>query len=528
MTKKDGFILVGKYDEFPRGKGICLEIDNNKYALFRSGNRIGAIANTCIHMDGPLSEGYLDDGYVRCPFHGWSYDLFTGKGPHRFKGEDVVSYEVRIINGDVWLSLEPRSEPDIQEEEKNHTHNYLEEWARGYDDFEPSFEILQHIIHDGKTDISSMGSIKKFTSWESILFKGGQLARMPLERDEQVNLRTIIGKTADKPLEINIPFYVSHMSFGALSPEAKIALSRGSEIMGTAMCSGEGGMLQESRSESSKYIYELGTARFSHQEHMIKNAEAIEIKIGQAAKPGLGGHLPGHKVTDKIAGVRGIEQGKDSVSPARHFGVNSIDDLIEHVDKIRDMIDGKPIGIKFSSGHVKNDITIALKAKPDFITIDTRGGGTGAAPTYIKDNFAMPAIYAIHRARKTLDKENSKATLCVTGGFRSASDIGKALAMGADAVALATFSLVGIGCQRYRTCHTGNCPVGITTQDPNLRSRFDIDKSVERFVKLYTVSKEELATLARVNGRSNVHNLDLTDIFTISNEVAENTDIEHA
>jgi glutamate synthase domain-containing protein 2 len=373
-----------------------------------------------------------------------------------------------------------------------------------------------------------MRTQQTFPDWRTILFKGAQLHRLPLNEDEAVDIRTVIGKTAKRPLEIAMPFYVSHMSFGALSREAKIALARGTQRVSTAMCSGEGGMLPEEQAEAGAYIYELGTATFSHKDDAIAVADAVEIKIGQAAKPGLGGHLPGHKVTAEIAKIRGLAQGEDSISPGRHTGIDSREDLARRVDEVRKLCKGGPVGIKFAAGHVEEDLEFALSAGPDFITIDCRGGATGSAPVYVKDNVCLPPIFALRRARRYLDSVGSQVTLCITGGFRDSTDIAKALALGADAVALATASLIAIGCQQYRICQTGRCPVGITTQDDELRHRFDIEKSVHRFVNFYEATAEELANLARINGRSNVHDLDLSDVVTISNEVSHNTDIEHA
>jgi len=266
---------------------------------------------------------------------------------------------------------------------------------------------------------------------------------------------------------------------------------------------------------------------FSHKDDVIVQADAIEIKIGQAAKPGLGGHLPKEKITDEIAEIRGISKDEDSYSPGRHADINSAEDLKKEVDHLRELTGGKPIGIKFSSGHVEKDMEVALSANPDFITIDCRGGGTGAGPTFVKDNVAMPPVYAIRRARKYLDSVGSEVTLCVTGGFRDSSDIAKAIAIGADAVALATASMIAIGCQQYRICNTGNCPVGITTQKRELRGRFFIGESVKRIVNLYTATANEIETFLRINGRSDISELDLSDVFTTSREISEYTDIEH-
>lgn len=528
VRQSDGFVPIGKLEDIDDGKGCCFQIGGIKIAVFREGDRVGAVANECIHQGGPLADGNLEDEYIHCPLHGWTFDFQTGKGTHRFKGEDVKAFPVKIEEGTIYVSLEEKSEQQKLLEESQKERGYLEDWARGWDEFEEELYTIQHLLIDGKSETSAMGSVRKHPDWENVLFKGGQLHRMPLNDDEPVTSKTVIGPNAKRPLELSIPFYVSHMSFGALSREAKIALARGTAQVDTAMCSGEGGMLQEERKEAKKYIYELGTAMFSHRDDFIKQADAVEIKIGQAAKPGLGGHLPKDKVTPEIMKIRGLKPGEGSISPGRHADIRSVQDLKREVDELRGLIDGGPVGIKFAAGHVEKDIEFALAAGPDFITIDTRGGGTGAAPTFIKDNVSMPAIFAVRRARKYLDKVGSNVTLCVTGGFRSGSDIAKALALGADAVALASFSLVGIGCQRYRTCHTGNCPVGIATQREDLRARFDIEKSVARFKRLYEVTRKEVETFARINGRSDVHDLDLTDVFTIDNEISHNTDIEHA
>ena len=509
------YIIVGEEADFSEGRGKCINIDGYKIAIFKHKGKFGAISYKCIHMGGPLAEGKIKDDYVHCPFHGWTYDVFTGKGPHRFEGEDVDAYYVKVEDGKVKVSLNTKIHDDIIKEEDEKSRGYLEEWARGFDDFEEKLYGLQQIVQHGESEISPMRTQKPVLGWDTILFKGAQLYRMPINEDEHVNTKTVIGKTAKIPLEIEVPYYVSHMSFGALSKEAKIALAKGTALIGTVMCSGEGGMVPEARESAKKYIYELGTALFSHKEEVIRQADAVEIKIGQSAKPGLGGHLPKEKITEEIAKIRGISPGEGSISPGRHADINSIEDLQKKVGWLRDLTGGRPIGIKFAAGHVEKDIEFALQAKPDFITIDCRGGGTGAGPTYIKDNVCVPPIYTINRARKYLYSIQSPVTLCVTGGFRDAADIAKALALGADAVALATASLIAIGCQQYRTCHTGNCPVGITTQNPELRKRFDIEKSVKRFERFYNVFTDELKNFARINGRNDIHSLAMKLIFNI-------------
>ena len=405
--------------------------------------------------------------------------------------------------------------------------DYLKAWSRDTDTFEGKFAQIRDLAVTGRSKSSAMRTQKPYPDWDLVLFRGAQLAQMPLNEEDTVRTATVIGKTAAQPLTLQIPFYVSHMSFGALSKAAKIALARGARAVGTATCSGEGGLLPAERAEASRYIYELGTAAFSHKDESIQQADAVEIKIGQAAKPGMGGHLPKEKVTEEIARVRGIAQGEDSISPGRHTGIDSAEDLAKYVARLRDLTEGKPIGVKITAGHIEADLEIVVAAKPDFITIDCRGGGTGSALDYVKDNVCIPAVFATYRARRFLDKAGSSATLCMTGGFRDGTDIAKALALGADAIALATTSLIAIGCQQYRVCHTGRCPVGIATQNADLRSRFDIDESVKRFINVYSATREELKNLARINGRANIHDLDVSDLITISREISEHTNIEH-
>lgn len=411
--------------------------------------------------------------------------------------------------------------------EKASIETYLSEWERTDYEEEEKLSLIHKLAKTGKSEISPMGTRKPFPGLETLLFKGTQFSRFPLDENESVSTSLIIGPESVKPIEIAVPFYVSHMSFGALSKEAKIALAKGASAVGTAIGSGEGGMLPEERQNADIYIYEIGTAGFSFQEDAIRQAECVEIKFGQAAKPGMGGHLPAEKVTREIAEIRGLEEGEDFISPNRQPGVNSVADLGKMITTIREINGGKPVGVKFTAGHIEDDLRFVLAAKPDFITIDCRGGATGAAPSFIRDNVCLPPIYAIRKARRYIDKTGANVTFCVAGGFRDSTDIAKAIALGADAVALATASLIAIGCQQYRICNSGNCPVGIATQDEKLRQRFSVETSAERLANFFTVTGEELRTLARINGRSAIHDLDMTDIFTISNEVAHNTDIEY-
>jgi glutamate synthase domain-containing protein 2 len=318
------------------------------------------------------------------------------------------------------------------------------------------------------------------------------------------------------------------MSFGALSKEAKIALAKGSAAVKTAMCSGEGGILIDSMESAYKYIFEYVPNRYSVTEENLKRVDAIEIKFGQSAKPGMGGHLPGKKVTKEIAEIRGFDEGVDIISPAHFEDIKNKKDLKKKVQWLRDASEGKPIGIKFAAGHIEADLEVALYAEPDFITIDGRAGATGASPKYVKASASVPTMFALYRAKKFLnDRGADQVSLVITGGLRVSSDFAKALALGADAVALGTSALIAIGCRQYRICGTGRCPTGITTQDPSLRSRLDIEKSAKGLRNYLYVSTSELKDFARLTGNDDVHKLSIDDLCTTNTEISNYTEIEH-
>ena len=324
------------------------------------------------------------------------------------------------------------------------------------------------------------------------------------------------------------PVYISHMSFGALSRETKTALSRGSAMARTAMCSGEGGILPEEKAAAYKYIFEYVPNQYSVTDENLREADAIEIKIGQGTKPGMGGHLPGGKVTPEIAAIRNKPLGQDVISPSRFPGIDTKEDLKALVDRLRLVSGGRPIGIKIAAGRIEKDLEFCVYAGPDFITIDGRGGATGASPKIIRDSTSVPTIYALYRARKYLDQAGCGAQLVITGGLRVSSDFAKALAMGADAVAIASAALMAAACQQYRICGTGMCPVGVATQDEKLRSRFKEDAAAQRVANFLRVSLEEIKTFARITGHDNIHDMDADDLCTVSREISEFTNIRHA
>ena len=411
--------------------------------------------------------------------------------------------------------------------EKREALPYDPEYARLGTDSRYMDEIHEMAVK-GKSIIAAMGTQMSMPGWDDILFLGAQLNPMPLDEHAPVKTETIIGKKARKPMVLEHPVYISHMSFGALSKETKTALAMGSAMARTAMCSGEGGILPQEREAAYKYIFEYVPNLYSVSEENLRRADAIEIKIGQGTKPGMGGHLPGSKVTPEIAAVRGKPLGRDVISPSRFPGIDSKEDLKALVDRLREESEGRPIGIKIAAGRIEKDLEFCVFAGPDFITIDGRGGATGASPKLIRDSASVPTIYALYRARKYLDEVGADMELVITGGLRVSSDFAKALAMGADAVAIASAALIAAACQQYRICGTGMCPVGVATQDEALRRRLPMDAAAQRVANFLNVSLEEIKTFARITGHHNIHDMDVDDLCTISREISEFTNIRHA
>ena len=404
---------------------------------------------------------------------------------------------------------------------------YPSEFFQVSSDAERHMAAIHQMAVSGRSIIEPMGTRLPVISWDDILLLGAQLNPLPLSEHATVSTTTVIGKHAKKPMVLENPVYVSHMSFGALSKEMKLALAKGSAKAKTAMCSGEGGILPEEMETSYKYIFEYVPNLYSVTPHNLRRADAIEIKIGQGTKPGMGGHLPGEKVTPEIAAVRGKPVGQDIISPSYFEDIRSKEDLKNLVTQLREQSEGRPIGIKIAAGHIEWDLEFIAYARPDFITIDGRGGATGASPKMLKDASSIPTIFALHRAKKYLDAHGLNIDLVITGGLRVSSDFAKALAMGADAIAIASSALMAAACQQYRVCDTGNCPVGCATQDPELRKRLHIDNSAQRLANFLNVSCEELKTFARISGHSDIHDLSIDDLCTTNSEISNHTNIPH-
>jgi glutamate synthase domain-containing protein 2/CDGSH-type Zn-finger protein len=362
---------------------------------------------------------------------------------------------------------------------------------------------------------------KELPDWNDIQILTAQMARKPLEEDAEVETKLVVGPKADKPLELDIPLFVSDMSFGALSPEAKVALARGAEQAGTGICSGEGGSMDEEREANSRYLLELASAKFGWRWELLDEVRAFHFKGGQAAKTGIGGHLPAKKITDKIAETRGIEKGKDAVSPATFDEPRTVKEFRKFADQVRERSGGIPVGFKLSANHIEDDIDFAVDAGADYIILDGRGGGTGAAPAIFRDHISVPTIPALARARKHLDKRCGRdVTLIVTGGLRTPEDFVKAMALGADGIALANSAIQAIGCVGARMCHTNRCPTGVATQDPELRKRLKVDQGAERLARFFGASVDLMSVLARACGHSALSDLGISDLTTWKRDMA--------
>lgn len=380
---------------------------------------------------------------------------------------------------------------------------------------------LEKVGHHG--EMGAMGVPgKDLPKWDDIQFITGQMATKPLLDGDKVKTEVVIGPKSKKPLQLNIPLFVSDMSFGALSEESKIALAQGAEEAGTGICSGEGGMLPEEQKANSRYFYELASAKFGYSEDKLKNVQAFHFKGGQGAKTGTGGHLPGNKVKGKISEVRQLKEGQDAISPSTFKDLNTVEDFKKFADRVREITGGIPIGFKLSAQHIEEDIEFAVQASADYIILDGRGGGTGAAPLIFRNNISVPTIPALARARYYLDKKGyDHVTLIITGGLRTPSDFAKALAMGADAVALSNSAMQAIGCVGARMCNTNNCPAGIATQKPELRAKLDVAEASKRLARFFDASTELIKILARACGHNHLNKFNQSDLTTWKREMSD-------
>ena len=402
---------------------------------------------------------------------------------------------------------------------------------------EPTVAFIHELARDGLSKIGHHGPMAamgvarpELPDWDDIQIMVAQLHRKPLMEDVEVGTELVIGPEAKKPLVLSMPLFVSDMSFGALSEEAKIAMAMGAELAGTGICSGEGGMLPDEQQSNSRYFYELASAKFGYTEEALSRVQAFHFKCGQGAKTGTGGHLPGNKNVGRISEIRGIPEGTSAVSPPTFSDLNTVEDFQNFADRVRSISGGIPIGFKLSAQHIEKDIDFALAAGADYIILDGRGGGTGAAPRLFRDHISVPTIPALARARHHLDKVGAggRVTLIITGGLRTHTDFIKALALGADGVALANSAMQSIGCIGARICHTNLCPAGIATQNPDLRKRIKIDHAAQGLNSFLRSSVELMQVMARACGHKHLNGFNRNDIASYHREMADLSGIEYA
>ncbi|MEH6577706.1 MAG: glutamate synthase-related protein [Amphritea sp.] len=390
-------------------------------------------------------------------------------------------------------------------------------------------EGLEKLGHHGP--MAAMGVPRnQLPNWDDIQIMVAQMASKPLQESIDVGTELIIGPEAKQPLKLDIPLFVSDMSFGALSEEAKTALAKGAELAGTGICSGEGGMLPEEQQANSRYFYELASARFGYHEELLTRVQAFHFKGGQGAKTGTGGHLSANKNVGRISQVRCLPEGTPAVSPPTFEDLVDIADFARFADRVREVTGGIPIGFKLSANHIERDIEFALRAGADYIILDGRGGGTGAAPLLFRDHISVPTIPALARARCYLDSKGAsgKVTLIITGGLRVPSDFIKALALGADGIAVANSAMQSIGCVAARICNTNNCPAGIATQHKDLRQRLNVDKSAQQLANFFQASTELMQVMARACGHNHLNQFVLDDLATWNRELTHLSGIAYS
>ena len=394
---------------------------------------------------------------------------------------------------------------------------------------EPTIEFIHQLAREGLSRLghhgpmTSMGVPRhELPHWDDLQIMVAQMAKKPLMENMSVSTELIIGPETRKPLKLKIPLFVSDMSFGSLSEEAKVALARGAEFAGTGICSGEGGMLPEEQAANTRYFYELASAGFGYKEELLKKVQAFHFKGGQGAKTGTGGHLPGNKNVGKISQVRGIPEGQPAVSPPTFKDLSTASDFKNFADRVREITGGIPVGFKLSANHIEKDIQFALDASADYIILDGRGGGTGAAPEMFRNHISAPTIPALARARRYLDEQGASGrfTLIITGGLRVPIDFVKALALGADGIAISNSAIQAIGCVAARMCNTNNCPSGIATQKEDLRKRLNIEKSSTQLHNFLDAAIELMQVMARACGHDHLNMFNKDDLATWHREMA--------
>jgi len=532
---------VARVDQLIDREPAYARVRDVDLVVVRQGDDVHVLYGRCLHRGALMSDGHMDGDNLICGVHGWDYRLDTGvseynnhEALHRFTSwVDDASGAVLVDEAEVAAFEDAHPQPYRRDD---YLGLYQAPQSHHGEHAEPHNHYIQQLAREGLTKLGHHGAMSamgvpfhELPQWDDVQLLTAQLATRPLMDDDPVDTELVLGPRAKKPLRFDMPIFVSDMSFGALSEEAKVALATGAEQAGTGICSGEGGMLPEEQQANSRYLYELASAGFGWSLDKVKDVQAFHFKGGQGAKTGTGGHLPGDKVKGKIAAVRGLPEGETAVSPPTFPDLRTPADFKRVADEVREVSGGIPIGFKLSAQHIEADIDFALAASVDYIILDGRGGGTGAAPNIFKHNISVPTMVAIARARRHLDAVGSgDVTLIATGGLRTESDFVKALALGADGVAISNSALQAIGCLGMRACHTNNCPVGIATQKESLRKRLIVAESAQRLTRYLTATVSLMKVLARACGHSHFSDFAIRDLCTYKRDLAHLTGIPFA
>ncbi len=530
------WLSIAQFDTLPNRQPVGAKVGNLDLVLIRSDETVSILYGRCPHRGALLADGSVVGQNLICGLHGWDFRFDTGVSEYNNE-EALPKFTAHIADNQVQVDSIELATYERHHPQPFRAEEYLGAYADTHPDaIEPYTGFIKHLAQHGLSVQGHHGAIdamgvdrNTLPRWDDIQVLPAQLATKPLFDEDPVDTSVIIGPRAKKPLQLAIPLFVADMSFGSLSREAKIALAKGAEWSGTAVSSGEGGMLPDEQAANSRYFLELASAQFGFGWEKVVLAQAFHFKGGQGAKTGTGGHLPGHKVSAEIAAVRGLQPGEDAISPATFKNLRTVQDFRAFADEVRDRTGGIPVGFKIAASHIEADLDFALEASADYIILDGRGGGTGAAPIILRDHINIPTIPALARARRHLNQLGvHDVSLIITGGLRVPSDFVKAMAMGADAIAVSNSALQAIGCLGMRACHTNNCPVGIATQKDHLRARLKIDQSARQLHNFFQASTELMSVLARACGHSCLSDFSVRDLSTVSYDMHRLTGIGYA
>ncbi len=528
---------IAEWDELDDRKPAHALVAGVDLVLVRWDDQVSVLYGRCLHRGALMADGRIEGEDIICGVHNWDYQFRSGVSSYN-PDEVLHKFGSWVEDGGVWVDADEIADWERDNPQPWNRDAYqgaFQDHSKG-DPAEPHVKLIRDLAANGLSKVGHHGPVAamgvprgQLPSWDDLQFVTAQLARVPQLDDVPVATGLTVGPKADKPLALEIPIIVSDMSFGSLSFEAKVALAKGAQLAGTGVCSGEGGMLPEEQEANERYFYELASARFGFSMEKLDRVQAFHFKGGQGAKTGTGGHLPGAKVTGKIAEVRGLPEGQPAVSPARFPEWDDEDGFRHFADEVRERAGGIPIGFKLSAQHLEDDIDAALRVGVDYLIVDGRGGGTGAAPLIFRDNISVPTLPALARARRHLDRrgKSGEVTLFITGGLRTPADFAKALALGADGIAVSNAAIQAIGCIGMRACHTNNCPVGVATQKEHLRARLPVDEGAERLARFFGAAVELMKLLARACGHTALDQFRRTDLTTWKRDVAYLTGVAY-